>query len=137
MKNLENIGSAIDRILLPIIVFAIGFGVVISLNSPQEPSSDPWFQRNVATRTSPVLVKFGADWCGPCRQMDKTLAKYRREPNSVIVHQVDVDERRELASHYRVNGIPKLILFKNGEVVAQQTGSMPLGQLTEWIDSNR
>lgn len=136
MKSLEIIGSA-DRILLPIILFAIGFGVVISINIRKEPSPDPWFQHNVASRTSPVLVKFGADWCGPCRQMDKTLAKYRRAPNSVIVHQVNVDEKRELANYYRVSGIPKLILFKNGEVVSQQTGSMPLEQLTQWIDANR
>jgi thioredoxin 1 len=80
------------------------------------------FAAEVLRSETPVLVDFYADWCGPCRALSPVLEQVAREnPNSKIV-KVNVDDNAELAQQYRVDSIPRLIVFKNGRPVAQHSG---------------
>lgn len=76
-----------------------------------------------------TLMKFGANWCGPCRMMDKELETYDR----IAVKKIDVDENPGLARQYKVSGIPKLVLVKNGRVLSEREGYHTSDQLDEWI----
>jgi len=97
------------------------------------PPDDMWFQARVVDQGNLVLVKFGADWCGPCRMVDKELDKLRGRVPSLDIVKIDVDEKPHLASHYGVSGIPRLILFRQGQVKASRSGAVPVSELEKWV----
>ncbi|EMB18870.1 thioredoxin [Rhodopirellula europaea 6C] len=81
-----------------------------------------------------VLVKFGAPWCGPCRQIDKELESL--EPTlagEVRVVKIDVDEQPGVATQFGIQGIPRMFLVRNGEVLADEVGYRSESQLRSWI----
>lgn len=85
-----------------------------------------------------VLLKFGAPWCGPCRQVDQELEAIKPDlPGDVEIVQIDVDANPELASDLQINGIPRLMLLRNSELVADKTGYMSREALVTWIDAHR
>jgi thioredoxin 1 len=101
-----------------------------------EPPQDEWFQRQVVQQSNPVLVKFGAKWCGPCRFTDNALEEYQRVSSFPIpVVTIDVDEKPELAAHYGVRGIPRLFLMHQGKILDHQSGGMDSESITRWIAS--
>jgi thioredoxin len=128
---------------LKYILLALAIGFLILTPRPAErkkPSSTPgdtkWFQSTVVEESRPVLVKFGAEWCGPCRSMDSTIASI--EPalkEKVKIVRVDVDENPDLASQYGVHAIPHSFLFSQGKVLDQRKGSMDADSLLDWVDS--
>lgn len=71
----------------------------------------------------PVLVDFFAEWCGPCKTMSPVLKDVKKEAgDSVIIIKVDVDKSTQAANEYQVQGVPTLILFKNGKALWRQSG---------------
>lgn len=84
-----------------------------------------------------VLVKFGADWCGPCRKLEAELDHLEKDSPKVSVVKLDVDRDRELATHYGVSAIPHLILFKHGKQVDQLKGYRTQQQLASWIEGTK
>jgi thioredoxin 1 len=80
------------------------------------------FDREVLRSEMPVLVDFYADWCGPCRALSPVLEEVARENPGAKIVKVNVDENPELALQYRVDSIPRLIVFKGGRPVAQHSG---------------
>jgi thioredoxin 1 len=101
------------------------------------PSTDAEFQSAVANETRPVLVKFGATWCGPCLSTDKALAEYEKSSTGEVkVVILDVDVSQELSRHYRVNKIPHLFLFKDGKVIDDQIGGLNVAEIRSWIKGN-
>lgn len=74
----------------------------------------------------PVLVDFYADWCGPCKMMAPVIKQFAQEMGDrVRVLKIDVDRNPVAASNYNIQGVPTLILFKNGKILWQQAGVVP------------
>jgi len=119
------------------LLIALGSMWFLEKGEKIEPSPDAWFQSEVASEARPVLVKFGAEWCGPCRVMDDSIDQVAPNLDSQVKFvRVDVDQNRGLASHYRVTSIPRTFLFHHGQIIAEQKGSLDADGLKSWIQSS-
>jgi thioredoxin 1 len=88
--------------------------------------TDEAFQADVLDSQLPVLVDFWAEWCGPCRIIAPFVASIADEYEGQLrVAKLDVDENPTIPGRYGIIGIPTMMLFKGGEVVARITGAMP------------
>jgi len=85
----------------------------------------------------PVVVDFWAEWCGPCKQMAPHLDAVAEEmSDTVTVAKINVDENPMSPGKYGVRGLPTLMLFKDGDVVATSLGAMSKQRIAEWIREN-
>lgn len=83
----------------------------------------------------PVLVDFWAPWCGPCRAVAPALEQLTHQrAGRLKVVKVNVDDNPATAARFGVQGIPLLILNRDGREVARLTGAVPLTQLQGWLD---
>lgn len=84
--------------------------------------------------SKPVLVDFTAAWCGPCKMMAPILKDVKQElGNSAAIIKVDVDQSPEAAQAYNIQGVPTLILFKEGKILWRQSGVVPKNNLVNVI----
>jgi len=82
----------------------------------------------------PMLIKFGAQWCSPCKSIQPTLDKIEQEFNNVSFVKVDIDNSPELAVEYSIRSIPALIFIRDGVEIKRQVGNATFNQLKEQMD---
>ena len=96
--------------------------------------TDAAFQKTVIENTLPVIVDFWAPWCGPCRMVAPILDKVAKEnAGRLIVAKVNTDENQEWAGKYGVQGIPTMLMLKDGKIVHRQVGALPEPMLKDTI----
>ena len=92
------------------------------------------FQAEVLESQIPVLLDFGAPWCGPCRMVGPILDEIAEEREDIKVCKVNVDEEPELANKYDVMTIPTLMVIKDGEILTQSSGARPKASILEMFE---
>ena len=98
--------------------------------------TDASFQSDVLDSGKPVLVDFWAEWCGPCKMIGPALEEISNElADKVTIAKMDIMENTDIPGQIGVQSIPLMVLFKNGEAVAQKLGAAPKSQLKGWLES--
>lgn len=99
--------------------------------------TDASFEADVLNSTTPVVVDFWAEWCGPCKMIGPSLEEIAKElgPKAKIV-KINIDENPGTPSKFGVRGIPTLMVFKDGKLAATKVGALPRTQLQNWIESS-
>ena len=89
---------------------------------------------SIINEPRPVIVDFHALWCGPCKVQSPILSEIAAEfGDRLKVIKIDVDKNPMIASKYNIQGVPTVILFKNGHLVWRQSGVASKSQLKEII----
>ncbi|MFI6091774.1 thioredoxin [Streptomyces sp. NPDC051218] len=92
--------------------------------------TDADFEGEVLKADLPVLVEFGAEWCGPCRQLAPVLSEIAREEEDRLkIVQLDVDHNPRTAITYGILSVPSLLVFRGGEPVKSMVGARPKRKL--------
>tara|TARA_B100000212_G_C26946033_1_gene352243 strand:- start:131 stop:451 length:321 start_codon:yes stop_codon:yes gene_type:complete len=104
---------------------------------PTYKTNDADFDQDINSQKVPVVVDFGADWCGPCKQLDPILEEIAEENTDKFkVFKINIDENPMVPQKFGVRGIPTIMLFKDGKLIDTKVGSLPKTALENWIESN-
>jgi len=99
--------------------------------------TDDSFESEVIQSSTPVLVDYWAEWCGPCKMIAPLLDDVAQSyAGKLKVAKINIDENPATAPKYGIRGIPTLMIFKNGAVEATKVGALSKSQLTAFIDSH-
>ncbi len=97
--------------------------------------SDATFEAEVIKSSTPVLIDYWAEWCGPCKMiapiLDDVASVYA---GRLTVAKMNVDENRAVPAQYGIRGIPTLMVFKDGQLAATKVGALSKAQLIVFID---
>ena len=98
--------------------------------------TDAEFEASVLGSSEPIVVDYWAEWCGPCKMIGPILEDLSEEMESVKIAKMNIDENPATPSKYGVRGIPTLMLFKDGELLATKVGVLQKSQLKQWIEES-
>lgn len=100
-------------------------------------TSDANFDKDVLKSETPVLVDFWAEWCQPCKMIGPIVEEIAREYSGrVKVFKMNVDDSTETSAKYGIRGIPSLLIFREGDVIATKVGALSKSQLVTFLDEN-
>ncbi|MBR4804664.1 MAG: thioredoxin [Bacteroidales bacterium] len=98
--------------------------------------TDANFEEVVLKSTIPVLVDFGATWCGPCKALAPVVEQIAEEyAGKAVVAKADVDECPTVSAQLRIRNVPTVLFFKNGQVVDKSVGAVPKNVLVEKLQA--
>ena len=100
-------------------------------------TDDKSFDNDISEQSVPVVVDFGAEWCGPCKQLDPILEEIASENiDKLKVFKLNIDENPMTPQKFGVRGIPTIMIFKEGKLIDTKVGSLPKSALEAWIKAN-
>jgi thioredoxin 1 len=100
-------------------------------------TTDASFDSDVLKSDKLVLVDYWAEWCGPCKMIAPILDDLSQDYEGRLqIAKMNVDENQAIPAKFGIRGIPTLMLFKGGELVATKVGALPKAQLTAFIDAH-
>jgi len=105
-------------------------------NIPYITLTDDNFEHEVLNSTTPVLVDFWAPWCGPCRMVGPMIEELATSfAGQAKVGKLHVDEHVRVATQYRIQAVPTLLFFKEGQVVDRVVGVVPKQELVDKLNA--
>lgn len=98
---------------------------------------DKNFKKEVVEEKLPVVVDFSATWCGPCQMFAPIFEEGAKDfKNKVKFAKLDVDKGELTSTEFKVQGVPTIILFKKGKIIARTSGAMEKKELIKWVKEN-
>jgi putative thioredoxin len=97
------------------------------------------FRRDVveASRTTPIVIDFWAEWCGPCRVLGPVLEKLATEAKGKWkLVKIDTEQHPQIAAQFQIRSIPAVKMVHNGAIVAEFVGALPEAQIRKWLDQH-
>lgn len=92
--------------------------------------------KDIINSDVPVLIDFHAEWCGPCKTLAPIIKDVKQQLGSAVkVIKIDVDKNPQLAGNLNVQGVPTLMIYKNGQLKWRQSGVIPAAQIVNQIRS--
>lgn len=92
--------------------------------------------KDLINSKQPVLVDFHATWCGPCKQMAPELQRFAQDNSGKLrVIKIDIDKNQDTAQQFNIQGVPTLILFKEGKILWRQSGAISAQQIGNSVNS--
>ena len=99
--------------------------------------TDESFETDVVNASTPTVVDFWAEWCGPCKQIGPVLEEISDEmKDQVVIAKHNIDEEPNTPTKYGVRGIPTMLLFKDGQLKATKVGATTKSNIVSWIKEN-
>ena len=100
-------------------------------------TTDASFETDVINAEKPVLIDFWAEWCSPCKFIAPLLDEAADEyADRLSIVKLDIEHNPVIAQRYRVQSIPTLMIFKDGQPVAMMAGAQPKSSIKQWIERN-
>jgi len=94
------------------------------------------FEEEVLKSTIPVFVDFWATWCGPCKVLEPVMKRFAEEfAGQYKVCKVDTDEAVKTVQKYKIKGVPTILLFKDGQMIAQKVGTIDFESLKKMVQN--